>query len=146
VRHSNTANHHQLQIASSYTQNHRLFFRKIQRGDTADAAVPWFEVLATKAGGALVASGSTTPGSTGWVQYSPDGIYVDVDTSAAGFSATPRYLSSLGGDSSHWTTMGGCCIYSPTATNFRVYIHQTGITVNQAQIWKWHINWIGVGS
>lgn len=94
-----------------------------------------------------IAAGRTTPGATNWKQYStPDGIYVDVDTSAAGFgSKTVIYTTSLAGESSHWVTTGGNCVYSPTNKGFRVYVKFNGpITTPQANAWKWHINWVGV--
>lgn len=45
VRHSNPSNNHQLQIASSYASNDRLFFRKIADAGASNPA--WFE-LATR--------------------------------------------------------------------------------------------------
>ena len=51
VRHSNQGNHHALQIASSYAQNDRLFFRKIAR-DLTPADNAWNEV-ATVTNGVL---------------------------------------------------------------------------------------------
>jgi hypothetical protein len=94
----------------------------------------------------MVAAGETPPGSTDWKQYSPEGIYVDVDTSDAGFgSRTVVYTCSLGGDSRHWTTTGGSCIYNAARKSFRVYVRHTGpITPEQANSWKWHINWMGI--
>lgn len=106
-------------------------------------------------------AGSTTPGTTNWQPYSNDaappgieaGIYVDVDTSEAGFTSTPKYVISLGGGS-HWRVTGSSSVYNPTPTSFRVYIRfsETDITslyptltpqyANGAQ---WHINWIAVG-
>jgi hypothetical protein len=47
VRHSNSANNHQLQIASSYATNDRLFFRKIADAGTSNPA--WIEI-ATRSG------------------------------------------------------------------------------------------------
>lgn len=47
ARHSNTANQHELQIAASYAENARLFFRKIARGLDVAARPPWNE-LATR--------------------------------------------------------------------------------------------------
>ena len=94
------------------------------------------------------ACGQTTPGSTNWIQYSnPAGLYVDVDTSAAGFTSTPIYITSLGGWGSHWYTTGGTSVYSPTATGFRVYVYFmsgaiTPETANSGN-YGWHINWCG---
>ena len=56
IRHSNEANNHQLQIASTYSANDRLFFRKVQR-DLSDATEAWYE-LATR--GNNVFSGQQT--------------------------------------------------------------------------------------
>jgi hypothetical protein len=47
IRHTNTSNNHQLQIASSYTANDRLFFRKLQGVGAVNQA--WIE-LATRGG------------------------------------------------------------------------------------------------
>ncbi len=93
-----------------------------------------------------IAVGKTSPGNTNWIQYGQNGIYVDIDTSGAGFSSTPFYFTSLGGNSRHWTTQGATSIYSPTATNFRVYIYKQGLTVSEANDNRWHIVWIGIGN
>jgi hypothetical protein len=95
----------------------------------------------------MVGAGKTTPGATNWVQYStPDGIYVDVDTSAAGFgSKTVIYTTSLAGDTSHWVTTGGSCVYLPTNKGFRIYVKNPGaITPQQANSMRWHVTWIGI--
>jgi len=52
ARHSNTTNNCQLQIASSYTENDRLFFRKLLGGDLSPDNSTWNEV-ATKVNGKL---------------------------------------------------------------------------------------------
>ena len=94
---------------------------------------------------AKVRAGKTPPGSTDWKVYSPDGIYVDVDTSAASFKGDVFYTCSLAGVSSHWVTTGGSCIYNPTSKGFRVYVRYTGpITPQVANNNKWHIQWVGV--
>ncbi len=90
--------------------------------------------------------GNTPQSNTNWIQYDANGIYVDIDTSGAGFSKAPYYFTSIGGNSTHWATQGATSIYSPTATNFRVYVYRQGITVSQAKNFKWHINWIGIGN
>lgn len=86
-----------------------------------------------------------SPALTNWVQYNANGVYADIDTTSAGFTATPYYFSSLGGNNSHWDTQGATSIYSPTATGFRVYVNQAGITVATARSRRWHINWIAIG-
>jgi len=94
----------------------------------------------------LAAAGSTTPGATDWVQYGSNGLYLDVDTSSAGFTETPIYLTSLGGYGGHWATTGATSIYVPKPTGFRVYVRfiSGAITPEQANLWKWHVRWAGV--
>jgi hypothetical protein len=94
-----------------------------------------------------IGSGQTTPGSTNWIVYSPTGIYVDVNTSSAAFSTTPIYVTSIGGNSSHWATVGATSIYSATPTGFRVYVRwadNSPLTPAQANGFQWHIKWIGM--
>jgi|SRR5216110_2373757 len=97
-----------------------------------------------------IASGRTTPGATAWQPYNPPsntGVYVDVDTSAGGFRAPPVYVTSIGGNTSHWSTTGATSIYSPTATGFRVFVRWadgSALTPAQANSMGWHINWIGM--
>ena len=98
--------------------------------------------------GLKIAAGSTTPGSTGWQPYSGNtGIYLDVDTSAAKFNATPRYFVTMGGNSSHWSTTGATSIYNATPTGFRIYVRWSdgsSLTPAQANGFQWHVNWLGV--
>ena len=93
-------------------------------------------------------SGSTTPGSTSWQPYPGNtGIYLDVDTSAGQFTTTPKYFTSLGGNSSHWATTGVTSIYTPSPTGFRVYVRWSdgaALTPAQANSFQWHLNWLGV--
>jgi hypothetical protein len=95
-----------------------------------------------------IASGSTTPGSTNWQPYSGNtGVYLDVDTSAGKFTTTPKYLTSLGGTSSHWAATGVTSIYDATPTGFRVYVrwsNGSALTPAQANSFQWHVNWLGV--
>ena len=95
-----------------------------------------------------IASGATTPGSTSWQAYSGNtGVYLDVDTSAGKFNATPKYTTSLGGNSSHWATTGVTSIYNATPTGFRVYVRWSdgsSLTPAQANAFQWHVNWLGV--
>jgi bacterial leucyl aminopeptidase len=94
-----------------------------------------------------IASGSTTPGSTNWQAYGTTGVYLDVDTSAGKFTTTPKYVTSIGGASSHWATTGATSIYSATPTGFRVYVRWSdgsALTTAQANSFQWHINWVGI--
>jgi len=94
-----------------------------------------------------IASGRTTPGMTAWQVYSPTGIMVDVDTTAAKLTGMPVYVTSLGGNSSHWATTGATSIYNSTAMGFRVYVKwsdNSPLTPAQANSFQWHINWIAM--
>ena len=93
-----------------------------------------------------VATGHTAPGSTNWEVYSDNGIYTDVDTSAANFTQVPTYFTSLGGDSQHWASIKATSTYSPTVKGFRVYLKFTENNINPATAnsWDWHIHWIGI--
>ena len=94
-----------------------------------------------------IASGNTAPGATAWQVYTANGIFVDVNTAAGKFSATPVYITSLGGVNGNWATTGATSIYSPTATGFRVYIKwsdSSPLTPAQANTNGWYINWIGI--
>lgn len=96
-----------------------------------------------------IASGRTKPGSTAWMPYvgGANGIFVDVDTSSGKFQGATVYITSIGGNSSHWATTGATSIYQATATGFRVYVRWddgASLTPAQANGWQWHINWIGM--
>ena len=97
-----------------------------------------------------IGSGSTPAGTTKWKQYpGGKGVFVDISTSAAGFSSTPQYLTSIGGSSSHWSTTGATSIYSPSSKGFRVYVRWANgnpLTPSDANRLKWHINWVGIES
>ena len=97
--------------------------------------------------GAKVRFGATPIGKTDWKLYQnkAGGIFVEIDTTSAGFEETPIYLVNLAGKTSHWTSSGGSNVYAATPTSFRVYIQQTNITVERANEWEWVVNWIAVG-
>jgi hypothetical protein len=91
-------------------------------------------------------AGATVPGKTAWQRYSSNSLYVDIDTSTCGFSATPLYFTTLGGTRNHWLTLGASSIYSPTRNGFRVYLKDLAknVTPDEANRRKWHIAWEGV--
>jgi hypothetical protein len=92
-----------------------------------------------------IGSGRTPPGR-GWVDYHR-GIYLDVDTSSAGFTGAPRYFSTVDGDADQQNLVGASAIYQPTATGFRVYVQRNdGVNIDPpyAQQRNWHVNWVGV--
>ncbi|WP_445636538.1 hypothetical protein NSTC745_01459 [Nostoc sp. DSM 114161] len=100
---------------------------------------------------AKFASGRTEPGVTNW-KKDGDSIGIYIDTSAAGFTKTPIYVTSLGGfnGGSHWATTGATSIYNATEKGFTVYVrfdqgyNVTPITPEDANQRKWHINWFGI--
>jgi len=77
------------------------------------------------------------------------GIFVDINTSAGGFTTTPVYFTSIGGTTTHWAIAGATSIYLPTPTGFRVYIKWVDgsvLTPATANSYGWHINWMGIQS
>ena len=91
-----------------------------------------------------VVGGRTPVSNTAWQPFT-EGIFVDVNTSVAGFTQTPLYITSLGGNGSHWATTGATSIYQPTPTGFRVYVRWANggeLTPAFANQYRWHINWI----
>lgn len=95
-----------------------------------------------------IAVGSTLPGTTDWKQGN-NNIYVDVDTSAAGFTKRPVYITSISGKINHWKVLGASSVYEASATMFRIWLrwadsNQKFPTPEQANRDQWHINWIGI--
>lgn len=92
-------------------------------------------------------AGDTPVGTTEWKAYTSSTIYLDVDTSAAGFAATPLYFTSLGGITNQFDALGVTAIYSPTATGFRIYLKRpsgAALTPAYANSKGWHLQWLGV--
>ncbi len=96
----------------------------------------------------IAARGSTPLGNTAWQQYpGGEGVYVDIDTSSAGFTTTPIYITSIEGITRHWGTTGATSIYLATPKGFRVYVRYfdgSPLTPAEANNNGWHINWIAV--
>lgn len=91
-----------------------------------------------------IASGQTPPGKTNWIRYSKNGVYVDVDTSWAGFTEIPIYVTSISGRTRHWTARGGSSVYRSTPNGFRIYVNYPDITPQKANDWLWHIHWLAM--
>ena len=89
--------------------------------------------------------GKTDPHTTPWVQYNQGGIYVDIDTSSAGFTSTPYYFTSLSGHTNNWMAQGVTSIYQPTARGFRVHVGYRELTAAQATSWGWAMSWLAIG-
>jgi hypothetical protein len=92
--------------------------------------------------------GSTIPGHTAWQdETGVQGIYCDVDTSSAGLSATPVYLTSIAGTAYHGEVTGAAAVSSPTATGFRVHLRRpqgTQPTPQEANDNGWVVQWLAV--
>ena len=100
-------------------------------------------IQAAGASGIKIASGKTSPDA--WMSHKEGtvtGVYVEVDTSAAHFTTTPQYFTSLGGEAAHWGAVGATSIYFPSPTSFRVYL--PNVTLPAVKARKWYINWLGV--
>lgn len=96
----------------------------------------------------MISSGQTPVGTTNWQVYTgaPNSLYVDVDTSAAGFTTVPSYVCSLGGMQRHWEVLGSTSIYEASRTKFRVYVRfvdGSALTPADANSFGWIIMWIG---
>lgn len=92
-----------------------------------------------------VCVGQTPPSVTTWAPYGSQ-LVLTVDTSGCNFDEEPIYITSLGGASNHWRTTGATSIYEAGPDSFKVYINsQLGsITPAQANVNRWHINWLAV--
>jgi ribosomal protein S11 len=66
-------------------------------------------------------SGTCHGRSAQWTAYHSD-MTQTVDTSGCKFSSTPVYITSMTGDSQHWTTTGSSEIYHADANKFTIYI------------------------
>ncbi len=111
----------------------------------ASATIDLGSILSTK-----IASGKTTPGATNWHPID-GGIEVNIDTSAAGFTQTPIYVTSIAGDKYHWGTTGASSVYKATPTGFTIAIRwdkgfwdANPLDLQEANSYKWHINWIAM--
>lgn len=96
-----------------------------------------------------IVSGSTTAGQTSWQVYTPTIITLHVDTTAAGFTATPTYVASLAGNSWTFFATGGSAIYNASPTGFDVYVSfvdQRTLAPADANSFGWHLNWMAAGS
>ena len=97
-------------------------------------------------------AGATREGSTGWqATESPDVLFADVDTKAAGLDPKhpPRYFVSMHrGSTSLPDGCGAHSIFSATSTGFRVYLFlppTRTITPLEAELQRWSIVWVGIG-
>jgi hypothetical protein len=119
------------------------------RSISAAGAVTCEAAVRTTTGTAQrICTGTTPVGTTAWQVYSASGIYVDVNTSACGFTATPTYIVNMHGDSGNWSTTGGSSAYSRTATSFRIYVrysNDSALTPASANSVGWHIEWMAIG-
>lgn len=97
-----------------------------------------------------ICTGSTPIGTTAWDAYNATTVHVKVDTSACQFTTRPLYVSSLVGESNHYTATGGAAPYVTDAnakTQFDIYANAaTNWTPADANTQKWHIEWVAIGN
>ena len=96
-----------------------------------------------------VVSGSTADGATAWKVSGSWIVGVHVDTSAAGFTNTPNYASTLAGERWCFFATGGSAIYNATPTGFDVYVafvDQRSVTPADANAYGWHLTWTAAGN
>ncbi|WII73348.1 hypothetical protein QJS83_05625 [Bdellovibrio sp. 22V] len=101
-----------------------------------------------------------TSNNTGWVYYAVDvggtgncGAYLDVNTSACGFTSIFNYFTTLHAGGSHWASYGATSVYSATPTGFRVYVNLMGNWTSTCNTtgplphnnFNFAIKWMGVG-
>jgi hypothetical protein len=70
-----------------------------------------------------------------------DALYTDVDTKSGLYKKTPTYVTSVSGDSHHWSVTGAASIYAATKKSFRIYLDHAKSPVF-AKKNKWHVNYI----
>jgi hypothetical protein len=105
---------------------------------------------------ARIVADRTAPGA-GWQTYTGPGgpgIVIQVNTTSAGFTRTPTYVTSIGGNSERWVTTGGCAVYPPNGTlggdlrrGFRIFLRfDNGGPIDPARAATngWHVNWVGM--
>jgi len=107
-----------------------------------------------------IACGSS-PVSTSWAPYptASAGVYIStyIDTTSAGFGATPYYFTAIRGngseDSDQWRTMGPNAIFAPTQLGFIVVLRVDILGVSTAAAAAiyannhgWRIDWCGAGN
>ncbi len=96
-----------------------------------------------------VVTGSTVDGATAWTPNTNWILGLHVDTSAAGFTSTPNYSSTLAGERWCFYATGGSAIYNATPTGFDVYVafaDKSSITPALANSYGWHIVWTAAGN
>lgn len=99
-----------------------------------------------------IVSGRTDPKKTKWTKYKEynSGAFVVIDTKEAGFTITPHYFSSIGGNGGHWSAVGPAGIYGPSASEFKTYVQwRDSATTESIKDYainaKWHVNWMAIG-
>ncbi|MBE1536374.1 DUF11 domain-containing protein [Actinomadura algeriensis] len=94
----------------------------------------------------LTTSGRTETGR-GWQVQSGKVIYIDVDTTAAGFTETPNYVASVRStDGDHYGVIGAQNIHRATRDGFRVYLwweDGKALAPADAERGRWYVTWIG---
>lgn len=139
-----------LTVGGSATVSRTTIATAAEQVRVARAAEANQHAAANPAGTIRIGSGRSA--TCQWTQYSPDGITMQVDTSAAGFAGNPVYVTSIGGSSSHWSLAGTGAVYAPDngnlRTGFRIYLRWAvpdggALTPTMACNYGWFVQWIG---
>jgi len=110
-----------------------------------DVAVVGAEGSHGQAKCAKVCAGTTGRGSSNWVTYGSNGIYMDVSISRCGFIKVPTVTTSIEGKYWHWTATGTSSVYSVQPSKFRIYLSKSRLTKETARKGGWNVEWIAVG-
>lgn len=102
-------------------------------------AVTWF-------GSHSIMSGSSTSNSR-W-KTAPEhkkAIMMDVDTTASKFPTMPSYVAAIwrGPITKTRALFGGSTVFKPSRTGFRVYVFNSGVTAQAANLMEWQVNYVG---
>jgi hypothetical protein len=139
-----------LTVGGSATVSRTTIATAAEQVRVARAAEANQHAAANPAGTIRIGSGRSA--TCQWTQYSADGITMQVNTSAAGFTGTPVYVTSIGGSSSHWSLSGTSAVYPPDngdlRTGFRIYLRWAvpagaALTPATACANGWFVQWIG---
>ena len=72
-----------------------------------------------------------------------EGSYIYVDTSPAGFKATPAYITSVQTNHMHWAVSGSGSVYNPAPSGLRVYLKDAKFP-HILQLYQWKVNYVAI--
>ena len=74
------------------------------------------------------------------------GIYITVDTSACGFTSTPKYFTSLSGANLSWKITGVDAIYNESPNEFWLFLDliDGGLSISAVAAYNLRLNWMAI--